>query len=128
MTAPSWLTRARGDATRAARLRQCPRCRGAVLVGLDGDVAAGTARVDPAPLNSLGEAAALIDGRRTYTISGDKHRKQIDYRQDWHISEGTKGRHVVAEHKCEWTPPREHIQFTPRTAPREVIDSDIPPF
>lgn len=129
MTAPAWLIRARGDNTRAAHLRLCPRCHGAVLVGLDADVAAGLATVDPAPLNSLGEAHALLNGGRTYSVRTVGKRKEIDYRYAHNIDDGTAGKHVVAEHQCEYTPPREHIQFPEQKPLRRIEEyGNGPPF
>ncbi|HEU5084459.1 MAG TPA: hypothetical protein VFU14_14040 [Acidimicrobiales bacterium] len=54
--------------TRAAQPRGCRHCHTPVLVGLDGDVAAVEATVDPTPLSTLGEALAVLTGRRLYTL------------------------------------------------------------
>lgn len=54
------------SARRLAAYHHCHKCQAIVLTGLDHDVAAFTATVDPTPLDPRLELAAVLTGRRTY--------------------------------------------------------------
>ena len=56
-------------ATRRARAATCRGCGAKVLDGLDADVCALVATVDPTPLTAIGEVLAVLDGRRTFTLA-----------------------------------------------------------
>lgn len=100
---PAWLKRRQtGDTSRAATLRLCPTCKRPVLTGLDADHLALKATCDPTPLTALGEAVALITGRRTYTLTPGKDRKELDYRDEWRIANPTKNP-ILASHQCRPT-------------------------
>lgn len=97
---PAWLQRTlAGRHHRAAALRLCTKCKAPVIVGLDADHCALTAECDPIPLTPLGEAIALITGRRTYTLTPGPDRKELDYRDEWRIQTPTKNP-ILAQHKC----------------------------
>lgn len=58
---------------RGVRARRCP-CGTPTLTGLDDDQVAGVVTVDAVPLSALGEALAILGGRRTYTLDGQPAR------------------------------------------------------
>lgn len=89
---------------RAARARTCRRCGRTILVGLDGDLCADVALADPSPLSVLGEAAALVLGRRTYSLRWASSRLELDYRSSFHIRPHRDRLDVVAEHDCHSLP------------------------
>lgn len=89
---------------RAARARRCRTCRSYVLAGLDADRCALPVAVDPDPLSRLGEAAALIAGRTTYSLRFRSGRLELDDRSQYEIR-GDAGREaprrdVLAGHVC----------------------------
>lgn len=61
----SWLGPGHG---RAATAHRCPDCRQTIVVGLDSDTCASTARADPTPITPLGETQAVLTGRVTYRV------------------------------------------------------------
>lgn len=89
--------------TRRARIRVCA-CSARVLVGLDDDVCALESAVDPEPLNQLGEALALLEGRYTLSLRRDGRGFVLDRRHRFEIAAkpaGTQPRtDVVREHRC----------------------------
>jgi len=108
---PAWLQRHLEDrglwdvdgVTRAARARRCRTCRQYVLAGLDADRCALPVAVDPDPLSRLGEAAALIGGRTTYSLRFLSGRLELDHRGQFEIrgEAGSEIRHdVLAGHVC----------------------------
>jgi hypothetical protein len=112
VTVPTWLQHHLEQAglwdsdgtTRAARARRCRSCRDYVIVGLDADRCALPVAVDPDPLTELGEAAALIAGRRTFALSYRTGRLELDLRTTYEIRsvrQRDSGRvDVLAEHVC----------------------------
>lgn len=96
---PAWLQRLRGDATRAAQLRVCTRCDAAVITGLDADMCAIHVRVDPTPIDQIGEAKALLSGRATYDLVGGNRRKELYPREAHHISK-PREYPVLPQHRC----------------------------
>lgn len=88
-----------GEAWRNASTRRCPTCSQIVLYGLDGDVCALSARVDPTPLTVLGEAVAVISGRGTYNLTRVGGRQRL-YLRDADAIEGDRRYPVVPEHRC----------------------------
>jgi ribosomal protein S27AE len=80
----------------------CPKCGAKVFAALDSDVAAFRAIVDVDPLDTVGEAIALLTGRSTYNhvmrgrrmvLRGPRSAGQITL----HPAGETR---VVAEHAC----------------------------
>lgn len=90
---------------RRARTATCPTCQRPVLRGLDHDRTAGVATVDPSPLNPLGEALALLDGRSTYDLAW-RGRYELDHRNQWVVAKHppSSSRCVVTEHRCHVAP------------------------
>lgn len=122
---PAWLQRThRGDLSRAATLRLCPRCKSPILIGLDADRAAITAHCDPTPLTELGEAVALMQGRKTYDLIPGIKRREIWPRETAHIQQPRRFP-VLATHKCG-TPL--HAFATPTPKRKDVTANDRPPF
>jgi hypothetical protein len=112
---PAWvLQERRGEAFRSACLQRCTKCRAPILYGLDADICALSARADPTPLTPLGEAIALLDGRRTFNLTETAGRIEITARDFWAI--GGESRHpVIPEHKCN-SRLDAHMQPTTRRA------------
>lgn len=76
------------------------RCGGLVLVGLDDEAMAWPAYADPIPLTVAGEAAALMAGRKTYTLRGI-YVFTLTYRDRWVIEAGRRDDiRVLASHEC----------------------------
>lgn len=96
---PAWLQRTQGDAYRSVRLRLCPHCRAPILAGLDADICALSVRVDMTPINEMGEAIALLAGRRTYDLTGDGSGKRLYLREEEHIKNGRRSV-VLPAHRC----------------------------
>lgn len=108
---PDWLAKYLEDTGklgpdrigRAAKLRRCKTCGRYILTGLDNDMCASVANADPTPVSPLGEALALIGGRRTYTLRQTTDRLELQIRDRWQIAGSPAGtRHdVLPEHTCE---------------------------
>ncbi len=97
MTIPAWLLAKLGP-HRAAHLATC-RCGAPLICGLDADNAGWPAKCDPGPIDEIGEAIALMNGRPTYDLTGDTRRKELEYRYEWNIKRARKYP-VLATHKC----------------------------
>lgn len=109
---PTWLQHHLEDrglwdsdgVTRAARARRCRTCREYVLAGLDSDRCALPVAVDPDPLTPLGESAALLAGKSTYSLKFWSGRLELDHRGHYQIRgdvQRMRLRHdVVARHVC----------------------------
>lgn len=114
---------------RIARLHCHHPCGLPTLAGLDSQMAALDAYVDPAELSAFGEAAALLDGRRTYDYN-ITHR-HLSRRDQWRITgrpAGGSQATVFAQHVCEhpipaeWcVPPQPH-----KPAARQPQSKEIP--
>jgi len=112
--------------TRRARLRTHD-CGATVLHGLDADNAAGTATVDPTPLDPTGEMLALLGNRPTYdyrpqTQELDGPRTAL--RITWAPANTRPGIHTLPAHICN-TPPLPHLDIP---APPTKEATDAPPF
>jgi hypothetical protein len=87
MTLTTWMARVLADRDGApigARYA-APRlhhCGAWTLIGLDDDVLAFTARVDPIPLTPAGELACVLAGRPTYDLTRRGTRRVLDARDD----------------------------------------------
>lgn len=120
--------------TTAPMLTTCTRCNKAVLAatvrGLD-------VHVDYACLNDAGELAALLEGRKTYTLVAQDY---LAIRTRYNIAAGPPERPVLADHACRPVPPH-HIEIKWSQAAQGLltvllpgavpIDSDVdapPPF
>lgn len=104
-----------GGVGRRARARICKSCRAEIITGLDGELCALEAIVDPTPLDGLGEVLAQLQGRRTYDLTPDAGRYVLGYRTDWRISHrpARSGRFdVMPEHRCGLAPLPEVASFT----------------
>lgn len=99
MTLPAWLQRTLGDTYRSVRLRVCRRCNAPVLAGLDADICAFAVQADVVPLTPLGEAVALLTGRRTFDLVGYGSDKRL-YAREEHNIHTTRRYLVFPEHRC----------------------------
>jgi len=88
---------------RTARRSRCVKCGRAILTGLDRDRVAGVAHVDPLPLAPIGEALALMSGRRTYALHVGIGLCELQIRDHWQITGSPAGTRldVLAEHTCD---------------------------
>ena len=78
--------------TGKARPHRCPTCGRWTLQGLDSNLCALLATVDPNPLTPQTEAAAIILGRPTYTLHGAPGRYEL-----WHRTPHS-ARHLTPAH------------------------------
>lgn len=121
---PVWLKRTLGDTYRTATLRTCPHCHTPVLSGLDADNCAFSVRADPTPINEIGEALALLTGRRTFDLVGNASGKRLYVREEHNIKSGRRYL-VFPEHRCGQSLAA-HIEQTP-SRPRKV-KPNVPQF
>lgn len=96
------------------------RCGAIVLVGLDADLCALTATVDPVPIDAAGELAATLTGRWTYLAERSGHRVQLVRRDRWNMRTPAGVATVLAEHRCGLVL-GDPIQSTPSA--QEVADA-----
>lgn len=66
---------------RAARWGRCRTCQQITLTGMDADLTAGIATVDPTPLSPQQEHACMITGRETYTLTNRGNTYTLDDRR-----------------------------------------------
>ncbi len=94
---------ARG-AARRVRADHCRRCGRLVLRGLDADLLAGLAVVDPVGLSQLGEQVAIAAGLETFTLApAGMAGLNLDDRDPWRRRrppEAHRRANVVPEHSC----------------------------
>lgn len=119
--------------TRRAKIRTCS-CRAKILAGLDADIAALEARCDPQPLSPLGEALAILEGRRTYTLRREGRGWVLDWRDaheiTWSPATSRARRDVVRQHRCKTPPPAPELAAAsafPETKP-PLPPAAAPPF
>ena len=116
---------------RGVKAARCPTCHQPVLTGLDQNTCAIRATVDFTPLDPAGELAALLAGRRTYTLDlqpgGNPkltRRTPADIRRP--IKHWMKA-DIVPTHQCN-TPP---LPTIPTRLTTEIVEDDPntpPPF
>ena len=91
-------------ATRRAVDRYCLVCRAHVMRGIDRPFGGMSRDLDPEPLSRLGEALALMSGRRTFTLRWIGDRYEIDSRDSFSIRGSPAGSvvgcDVLVEHVC----------------------------
>lgn len=88
---------------RRVQSRFCRVCHRPTLTAADAPMAGHTVRVDPTPLDAMGELAALLAGCSTFDLSWAGERYELDFRYEWHIRgapPGTGRSDVLAEHRC----------------------------
>lgn len=111
---------------RTARIRACDDCRAQVLAGLDSDIAALEAYCDPQPLSRIGEAIALLEGRRTLTLRREGRGWVLDWRDSHEIAgapaTSQPRRDVVREHRCRTPSPADGL-IAPSTFPEVAPQS-----
>lgn len=96
---PQWLEERKAEYARAAQLRLCPTCKAPVLRGLDADIAALKVDIDPTPIDEIGEALAVLDGRGTYELLAGRAARHIHHRYEWNIR-APRRRPVYPGHRC----------------------------
>lgn len=99
-------------------------CGAHVLVGLDADRCALTARVEPYPLTALGEVEALRAGRWTYRLL----RGALDRRDRWNIPghPPTPEVPVLAAHVCGQPLPATWLAPPPPRPARQPAAEGMP--
>jgi hypothetical protein len=92
-------------------VRRCPRCGGLILTA----VAEGVpAHVDPVPVTVAGEMAALLVGRRSYTLAhGELVTRDVD-----RVSRPRGA--VLVDHRCGQPPATEHRADLPAVRTRTL--------
>lgn len=134
MTAmPAWLKRHLVDTGvltesglgRKAQLRRHRTCGLPIMLGLDADVCAFEATCDLGELTAAGEAAALLEGRRTYELNV---RGELRTREPHDITRRPAGAAtpVLAEHRCAAPIPAAWCVPRPPTASRRPDDEEYP--
>lgn len=121
--------------SRKVHAELCAKCGRPILVGLDDDRCAMTARVNPWPLNALGEASALLADRATYELRRIGGEYVLDWRGAERISAHPAGSdprlEVMGAHECGPEDPANmrtmRISET-QTDNATVADDDRPPF
>lgn len=120
--------------TRRAKIRHCARCGLALLTGLDAEMCALEAACDPSPLSPLGEALALVEGRRTWALHSEGGRWVLDRRDEDEIASEPAASHlrqdVLRQHRCESGAPTGQLTAPttfPETTPPQPPNSP-PPF
>lgn len=123
------------DVGREAELR-LHDCGAGVVVGLDRDVAAVAATVDPDPVSLADEAAAVAAGRRSYALRFGRHRRRrVDYlileaRDSFDVGRtGPDDRdrfNIVVDHVCGAAPLPAVRPVADRPKPAALTDD--PPF
>lgn len=105
----------------------CRSCAAPVLRGLDADVAGITVEVDPSPVDNLGEAVAVLTGRRTFSLRvarsdrGQVLGRQIEQRSAATIRGSVLRFPVHAEHRCDAAPlPVAEVDVAVTSWPEEV--------
>lgn len=117
---PDWLvdhitvTTGLAPGARYVQRHRCGRCRVIVLVGLDDEVCANTAVVDPVPITAVEERQERADGRKTYALKHRGRRLYLVRRNQWQVAGspagsakpyGPLGYVVVADHQCRGEQP-----------------------
>jgi hypothetical protein len=106
---------------RKAHLTRC-KCGEHILVGLDDNVAALSARADIYPLSNLGEVEALRSGRWTYWLRD----RMLDRRGQFDIrGHAASTITVVAEHRCGEPIPATWRRPIHTPTPRRTVDADF---
>lgn len=137
MTLTTWMARILADRNGApigARYAS-PRlhhCGAWTLVGLDDDLLAIQARVDPTPLTPAGELACVLAGRPTYDLTNRGGRRVLDLRDDYAIrarppaAPGARY-DVLPAHRCHQpTPGVQAASTTPRVSTQTPPSDRIP--
>ena len=112
---------------RAARWGRCPTCNELTLHGMDADLTAGMATVDPTPLSPLQELACFITERETYSLKDRGNSYELNDRRGAYLYGPRPPNHhnktIVPEHQCGARFPG----FIPRPATKETTNAH-PPF
>lgn len=124
---PEWLSRlleTKLGGYRHARWQRCNKCDRIVLHGMDADVLAGMATVDPTPINRHQEIWCALHDRRTYSLRIDADRRiEINDRPRWAL--GLEFRDpIVPEHQCG----SEYPGFLALPGPGPDTTGQEPPF
>jgi hypothetical protein len=138
MTLTTWMARVLADrdgAPLGARYA-APRlhhCGAWTLIGLDDDVLAFQARVDPTPLTPAGELACVLAGRPTYDLTRRGVRLVLDARDDHALrarppaAPGARY-DVLPAHRCHCPVPGAHAVPVVTRAPSPAQSTDRVPF
>lgn len=127
---PDWLLaqltaagRIDTDGTRRTVAHRRHTCGQPILAGLDHDPCGLPVTADPWPVDAMGEALALLAGRRTYDLAG-RMRLELNHRCASALARPRRWP-VVADHRCGQPLPRDPC---PPGSPRRLPDSDTPGF
>lgn len=108
---------------RKATRGRCPSCRALVLRGLDADLAAMPAIVDPTPLDLRAWEACRLTGRALYVLKNDGDRWVLNDLDPYAFpGSKRKGTLIVPEHVCGGRLPGRLPDMK-----RHNVDPDAPP-
>lgn len=121
---------------RTLRRRRCRTCHTWTLVGLDNDVCALIATINPSPLSPAGEALARLDGLATYHLRHDRGGELELFKRDrWQISGNPAGDHdrlhpadIVSDHRCGTEYPTTKSVLTNSRPAYSGAANELPPF
>lgn len=119
MNRPRWVPE---RLSTTARFDPCPRCDALTIRALDSPVAGLDVRLDPTPLDLIGEIRARLEGRATYDLIGTL-KKEIAYRNQWRIKK--RNYPILPAHRCPG-PVSTKALFLNR--PRKRAADERPPF
>lgn len=119
--------------SRRARTRTCHGCHAEVITGFDDEDGGYPEIADPQPLNELGEAVAILEGRHTATLNPYRDGRAINRRPTDSIRRRPAGRttfeDVLREHVCNTPPVPPPLRAPSRLNPKPTTRTgSIPPF
>lgn len=114
----------------AAERAWCPKCRRAVLAGLDGDVAGVPVLVEVLPVTREAEVIAFLAGRATFNLDSSR---RLFRRGGLLVRSGRRpfGEPVLVGHVCDPPAPAAWFAHPAPAAPqpdRPLSDDDPCPF
>lgn len=118
------MRRLRAEAARDVRRRRCHRCGAVIISGTDDhslDVV-----VDVVGLSVVGEALAIIDGRRTwaYTVGSRRNARELWRRTRDQIGTDPGASDLLTGHDCEAAVP--DAWSAPSPPPRPAATEEVP--
>lgn len=111
---------------RTAKLRTCPSCGALTLTAYTGHPGQYLITVDPTPLTTHSEAAALLAGRATYDAEIANNGSITFQHRHVHRIRVPRKHPVLADHACPGTPA--NLTWLPTPPDRAAAYTDDPPF
>lgn len=114
--------------SRATRVTDCPSCGAKILRGLNRDVLAFDTDLDHAPVDSLGEALAVLTGRTTYDLRRNSGQGHVMEARSAERIAGRRFHPVHAEHRCGQPLPAAVADRRPHHEPVHIDPRAPEPF